>query len=61
MKIVISERVILSHEEVATLSHARDILEKMAVNSGDANVCGLACAITDCLEVLSGCYEEEDF
>lgn len=61
MKIVTAERIVLSREEVATLSHANDILVKIAVNTKDENASGLACAITDCLDVLKDLYIEEDF
>ena len=60
MKIITSRPIILSHEEVTILSHAHDILEKIAEDCADADVWGLACAITDCLDVLAQCYEEED-
>lgn len=62
MKIFAAENIVLSHEEVATLSLAKDILiEKIIVNHRDSDACGLACAITDCLDVLNDLYIEEDF
>ncbi len=61
MKVIMSERLILSHNEATILLHAHEILEKMAERSGDADVVSLACAITDCLDVLAQCYEKEDF
>lgn len=61
MKFVTTEYVVLSHEEIAALSRARYIIEKIAENSPEADACGLACAITDCLDVLNNYYIEEDY
>ena len=62
MKIFATESIALSHEEIATLARAKDILiEKIIVNYRDSDACGLACAITDCLDVLNDFYIEEDF
>ena len=62
MKIIDVEPITLSHEEIAVLFRAKDILiNKIIVNYRDSYACSLACAITDCLDVLNDCYIEEDF
>jgi hypothetical protein len=62
MKIIATKSIVLSHEDVAILSRAKDILiEKIIVNHRDSDACGLACAITDCLDVLNDLYIEEDY
>jgi hypothetical protein len=62
MKYIATECITLSHEEIATLSHAKDILiEKIIVNHRDSDACGLVCAITNCLNVLNDLYIEEDY
>lgn len=60
MKIVTSHPIVLSHEEVIALFRARHVLEGMADNCVDTGVYCLIHAITDCLDILSGCYEEKD-
>ena len=61
MKIFAAESVVLSYDEVATLSHAKDILEEIAVNSKDINTCALARAIIYCLDIFNDYYIEEDY
>lgn len=63
MKVVGNENIILSHEEINALHRAKNILiyEIIAKNRG-SYACNLACAITDCLDVLNDWYIiEEDF
>lgn len=61
MKYIATEYVVLSHEEVATLLRARHIIEKIADNSPEADAFGIACAITDYIDILNNYYTEEDF
>lgn len=62
MKIIATESIVLSREEVAILSRAKYILiEKIIVSHRDSGACGLACAINECLDVLNDIYIEEDF
>ena len=62
MKYIATEDIVLSHEEIATLTRAKDILiDKIIVKHRDSDACGLACAITDCLDVLNDLYIGEDF
>lgn len=60
MKIVTSHPIVLSHREAVILFQARHVLERMADNCADADVYCLIHAITDCLDILNGCYTEED-
>lgn len=61
MKYIATEDILLSHEEITTLYRAKRILiDKIIVNYRDSYACSLACAITDCLDVLNDLYLEED-